>query len=217
MVHTTKILYSATQRLPPDSNFEKTFARRYYRAARRDKENGSRWLKPPSDGGLKTYERWANYMSWISRARREFLENHQGDIWKRHQQCGFNLAIDGSENHKLHFRDGNCDYEYWNILYLCKAKTILICQRFSLWLGGKTKALPNAKSSQMKKTLKTKITKSKNLQFLWNQGSGRFLPVVRKPRSQGCGFQKNLRASDVRKSLPVHLQGDHDINRKRRK
>ena len=95
----------ATQRLPPDSNLEKTFVRRYYRAARRDKENGSRWLKAPKDGGLKPYERRANYMSWISRARREFLENHQGDIWKRHQQCGFNLSIDGSENHKLHFRD----------------------------------------------------------------------------------------------------------------
>ena len=41
-----------------------------------------------------------------------------------------------------------------------------------------------------------------------------------KKRSHGCGFQKNLRASDVRKSLPVHLrvhQGDHDICRKRRK
>ena len=92
MVHTTRILILdfATQRLPPDSNLEKTFVRRYYGAARRDKENSSRWLKAPKDGGLKPYERRANYMSWISRARREFLENHQGDIWKT---TGRNLPL----------------------------------------------------------------------------------------------------------------------------
>ena len=41
---------------------------------------------------------------------------------------------------------------------------------------------------------------------------------AKKPRLR---IPKNLRASDVRKSLPVHLrvhlQGDHDISRKRRK
>ena len=99
----------------PDNNMvnlEKTFVRRYYRAARRDKENGPRWSKPPKDGGVKPYERRAHYMSWVSRARKEFLHNFQGEIWKRHQECGFVLAIDGSENDKLQFRDGKCKYVY---------------------------------------------------------------------------------------------------------
>ena len=43
----------------------------------------------------------------------------------------------------------------------------------------------------------------------------------KKGRKPGLQIKKNLRASDVRKSLPVHLrvhlQGDHDISRKRRK
>ena len=68
-----------------------------------------RWAK---DGGVKPYERRAHYMSWVSRARKEFLHNFQGEIWKRHQECGFVLAIDGSENDKLQFRDGKCKYVY---------------------------------------------------------------------------------------------------------
>ena len=130
----------------PDNNMvnlEKTWVCRYYRAARWDKENGPRWCKSPKDGGVKSYERRAYYMSWVSRARKEFLENVQGEIWKRRQECGFVLAIDGSENHKLHFRDGKYDYgyRYWDFLYLCEAKTILSCQRFCLWLGGKIKVV----------------------------------------------------------------------------
>ena len=181
----------------PDNNMvnlEKTWVCRYCRAARWDKENGPRWCKSPKDGGVKSYERRAYYMSWVSRARKEFLENVQGEIWKRHQECGFVLAIDGSENHKLHFRDGKYDYgyRYWDFLYLCEAKTILTCQRFYLWLGGKIKALQNAKNGQMKMTLRKKKATWKIWRFLWNQGSGRLLLVGKKPKSHDCGFQKKL-------------------------
>jgi len=82
----------------PDNNMvnlEKTFTRQYYRAERRNKQNGPKWCKAPKDGGHKPYERRAHYMNWISRARKEFLLNHQKEIWKRHQECGFILVIDG--------------------------------------------------------------------------------------------------------------------------
>ena len=69
--------------------------------------------KPQKIGGLDPYERRAHYMNWVYRARKEFLLNHQSEIWKWHHECSFILAIDCSENHKLHFRD---------------AKTTLICQ-----------------------------------------------------------------------------------------
>ena len=43
---------------------------------------------------------------WISHGRKHRLENHLHEIWRRHQECGFVLACDGSEDDKLHFRDG---------------------------------------------------------------------------------------------------------------
>ena len=78
-------------------------------------------------------------MNWVSRAQKEFLLNHQSEIWKRHQECGFILSIDGSENHKLHFRDGRYDYACGSIFHFWKAKTTLTCQMSHLWLGGKDK------------------------------------------------------------------------------
>ena len=59
----------------PDNNMvnlEKTFIRQYYRAERRNKENGPRWCKTPKNGGLKPYERRAHYMNWVSRAQKDF-------------------------------------------------------------------------------------------------------------------------------------------------
>ena len=86
------------------------------------------WCKAPKSGGLKPYERRAHYMNWVSRARKEFLLNHQREIWKRYQGCGFILAIDGLENHKLHFQDARFDYAYGSIFHFCEAKTTLTCQ-----------------------------------------------------------------------------------------
>ena len=84
--------------------------------------------KPQKIGGLDPYERRAHYMNWVYRARKEFLLNHQGDIWKRYQEYGFILAIYGSENHKLHFRAGRYDCSCGSIFHFCEAKTTLTCQ-----------------------------------------------------------------------------------------
>ena len=80
--------------------------------------------KAPKDGGIKPYERRAHCMNWVSRARKEFLLNHQIEIWKRHQECGFIIVIGGSENRKLHFRDGRYDYACGSIFHVCDAKRL---------------------------------------------------------------------------------------------
>ena len=47
------------------------------------------------------------YTSTLSGEISEFLQERQGDIFTRHQEVGFILACDGSEDHLLKFRDGN--------------------------------------------------------------------------------------------------------------
>ena len=78
--------------------------RRYYRRAVRANPDG--WRKSPKDGGFAPARRRQFYAQWVSKARQEFLAEHPGEIWKRHQEFGFILACDGSEDHLLHFRDG---------------------------------------------------------------------------------------------------------------
>ena len=59
-----------------------------------------------SSGITDAQRRW--YLAtWVSDARKHLLEHQPGEIWKRHQQVGFVNACDGSEDHKIHFRDGN--------------------------------------------------------------------------------------------------------------
>ena len=57
-------------------------------------------------------ERRRHLARWISEGRRYLLEHHLHEIWKRYQECGFVLACDGSEDNKLHFRDG-----YFNVSF----------------------------------------------------------------------------------------------------
>ena len=89
----------------PDNNLvniEKSYIRRAYRT----RPNPDRWRKSRKDGGITMTERRRHLARWISEGRRYLLENHLHEIWKRHQECGFVLACDGSEDNKLHFRDG---------------------------------------------------------------------------------------------------------------
>ena len=75
--------------------------------AYRTRLNLDRWRKSRKDGGITMTERCRHLARWISEGRRNFLEHHLHKIWKRHQECGFVLACDGSEDNKLHFRDVN--------------------------------------------------------------------------------------------------------------
>ena len=56
----------------PDNNMvnlEKTFVRRYYRAARWDKRNGPRWCKSPKDGGVKPSGVRIIWVGYLGRGR----------------------------------------------------------------------------------------------------------------------------------------------------
>ena len=70
------------------------------------RQNADLWRKAPKDGGISMPERRRYIADWISHGRKHLLENHLHEIWQRHQECGFVLACDGSEDDKLHFRDG---------------------------------------------------------------------------------------------------------------
>ena len=84
-------------------NIEKSYIRRAYRTGL----NPGRWQKSRKGGGITMTERRRHLARWISEGRRYLLEHHFHEIWKRHQECGFVLVCDGSEDNKLHFRDDN--------------------------------------------------------------------------------------------------------------
>ena len=91
----------------PNNNLvqkEKLLVRQKYRADIRKRSHA--WRKTAADGGFTETQRRFYYAKWVSEARQEFLENENGDIWHRHQEVGFILACDGSEDSKLRFRDG---------------------------------------------------------------------------------------------------------------
>ena len=73
-------------------------------------------------------ERCRHLARWISEGRRYFLEHHLHKIWKRHQECGFVLACDGSEDNKLHFRDVNECFFHLTSNIICKAKMTSTCR-----------------------------------------------------------------------------------------
>ncbi len=81
----------------PDNNLvqqEKILIQRYYRL----RKDPDRWRKPPKDGGISERERRRFYAKCVARARKEFLAEHPGEIWKRHCEVGFVLKCDGSED-----------------------------------------------------------------------------------------------------------------------
>ena len=108
--------------------------------------------------------RW-HYANWVSKARIQFLVQNPGEIWRRHEEVAFLLACDGSEEHKLHFRDGNCtiffdNVKFFTTKFFSEGRTILTCLTFFRFLSGRMKNKPIERSSiamnQIRKTLTMK-------------------------------------------------------------
>ena len=82
-------------------------SRRATFGAHRTRLNLDRWWRSRKDGGITMTQRCRYLARWISESRWYLLEHHLHKIWKRHQECGFVLAFDGSKDNKLRFRDVN--------------------------------------------------------------------------------------------------------------
>ena len=84
---------------------EKLLIQRYYRDA--VEANRDKWRKAPGKGGHTEAYRRRICSNLISRARKQFLNENFGAIWKRYVEVGFIVRCDGSEENKIALRDGN--------------------------------------------------------------------------------------------------------------
>ena len=66
-----------------------------------------KWWKAPGKGGHTEAYRRRICSNLISRARKQFLNENFGAIWKRYVEVGFIVRCDVSEENKIALRDGN--------------------------------------------------------------------------------------------------------------
>ena len=71
------------------------------------KTNRDKWRRAPGNGGHTETDGRRINSNCVSRAQKQFLNEHFGTTWKRHVEVGCIARCDGSEENKVDLRDVN--------------------------------------------------------------------------------------------------------------